>query len=1056
MKKHIIFIIEKKWKELQHAVILPIILFLFLFPGISASPVFTEIPVTNVQQQKVSGIVTDANTGEPLVGVSVVLQGTTQGTITDLDGKYSINVPDLKAILIFSFVGYTTENMSLNGSSTMDVKLVPDIQVLNEIVVVGYGVQKKASVVGAISQVKAKELQQSSTPNLTNAIAGRVAGVITVMGDGKPGNDNASIFIRGRATTNSTDPLVLVDGIERSWQQLDPADIENFSVLKDASATAVYGVRGANGVILITTKRGEKGKPVLNISTQSALQQPIRIPNYLGSYDFAVLTNEALRNDGKPEEYKASDLEHYKNHDSPYTHPDNDYYDDFIKKASLQQITNVNVSGGTEFMNYFISANYLHQEGLYKDFPNSKYNTNTNYDRYNFRSNLDFKVTKTLKVSADLTGRLEVRKQPNFDDDLFDKIRRLPPNFQSYINPDGSIGGRSDESRLAPYALISNYGSRRRNNNVLEGAFKANQLLDFITPGLSFRTLIGFNSSYESRRDIVEKPRRYEYNRFGQYVLNAQRTDISISTGKGPGRRRISFEGALNYNHTFTDHEVTGMVLYQQSQYWDGGSVPTGYLGWVGRATYGYKQKYLFEINAGYNGSMQFDASHRFGFFPAVSLGWVASEESFFRNSLSFISYFKIRGSYGEIGNDKIGNFSYLYKQRYYYAQDADGWKYYWGENPVSERGLIEGQPGNKNVTWERAKKSNVGFDSKFFNNKLSATVDFFLEKRRDILAIPYSVPLLFGMNNPQGSQRSDFQGLPPENLGRVTNKGFDFEIGYNDKIGTFNYFIKSNFTLAQNRIDRIDEEGKRFDWQKQEGKPIGQYFGLTDIGLYSVNDFMQNNDGTLFLEGGFPVLKAGLPVPSFGVVYPGDCKFKDLNNDGLIDNYDIGNIGKSKVPEYIYGLTLGGDFKGVDFNILFQGAGAASMYLKEDAVWEFNAMGKVMEHHLGRYNPEDPSTWENATYPRLHSSQNTNNQQLTTRWLFSRNYLRLKNVEIGYTLPKSFLSKINISKTRVFANGTNLLTFDKMMNWDPETNSENGNSYPQLRTWNIGINVTF
>jgi len=1010
------------------------------------------LPQLYAQGKTITGKVTDSN-GEGIVGATVKEMGTSNAAITDVNANFKLKLSGSNNRLVISFIGYEPKEVVIGDQTNFKVTLKADVTQMQEVVVVGYGTQKKASVTAAISTVKASELQQSSTPNLSNAIAGRVAGVITIMGSGKPGNDNAQIYVRGQSTTNSTSPLVLVDGLERDWQEMDPSDIETFSVLKDASATAVYGVRGANGVILITTKRGQKGKPVLSISTQSAMQQPIRTPQYLGSFDFATLTNEALRNDLKPEEYTASDLLHYKLKDSPYTHPDNDYYKDFVKPASWQQMTNLSASGGTDYLNYFISANYLHQEGIYKDFSNSKYITNTDYDRYNFRSNLDFKVNKTLKISVDLTGRLEVRRQPNFDADLFDKIRRLPPNYENYINPNGTMGGRSDETRLAPYALLSNFGNRQRNNNVLEGSLKVDQNLDLITKGLTFRSMVGFNSGYESRRDIYEKPELWEYNKFGQYIKNKSREDLSISTGKGPAQRRISFESSLNYDRTIGDHNFSGMLLYQQSQYIWEANVPTGYLGWVGRGTYSYKFRYLFEVDGGYNGSNQFAAAHRYGFFPAASVGWIASEEPFWKSNIRFINYFKIRGSYGEIGNDQIGKYSYIYKQKYVNSPN----QVLWGEPSASgETGLIEGQPGNPNVTWERAKKSNIGFDVKLFQSKLNATVDIFYEKRSDILAIPYNVPLVYGMNNPQIDIRSDGQGLPPENIGQVTNKGLDMEMGYTDHIGSFGYFIKGNFTFARNVINKISEEGKRYEWQKREGKQIGQYFGLTDIGLFQNTDFVQDAAGALVLTGGFPTLKPGVPVPSFGVVYPGDCKYKDLNGDGVIDNYDMGAIGKSGVPEYIYGITLGFNFKNFDLNVLFQGAGGANRDFVDDAVWEFNAGGKVMTQHLGRYNPSDPTTFTTATYPLLHSAVNANNQQSTTRWLFSRSYFRFKNAEIGYSLPSSMLTNIRITNCRFFANGTNLLTWDKMMNWDPETGSNNGNAYPQLRTWNLGVKVTF
>lgn len=1010
----------------------------------------------NNQGRTITGIVLD-ETGESVMGATILEGNTTSnGTTTNDDGTFTLTLKSNADFITVHYIGYKPQEVNITNRNKLEITLELNENVLDDVVVVGYGTQKKESVVGAISQVKAEDLQKAAVGNLTNALAGRLSGVVTVMGSGKPGADDTEILIRGKATTNSTAPLVLVDGIERDWKQIDPEDIESFNVLKDASATAVFGVRGANGIILITTKRGQIGKPVLKVTLNTTIQQPISKPNYLNSYHFATLKNEALINDGAAPEYTDADIEHYLLGDSPYTHPDYDYYDDFIKDASMRHNLSMNASGGTEFVKYYVSANIFTQNGLYKQFENAEYDTNTNYNRFTFRSNLDFNITKNLSIGVDLTGRLEIRKQPNFGEDVFEKIRRLPPNWQPYINPNGTYGGRSDETRLAPFALVSLYGNRKRNKNVLEGAFKLNEKLDFITQGLSFRTLVGFINDIQSKRDIKSKPELWQYDRFGQYVLNRSREDISIETGKGPDNRRISVEAALNYARKYGDHDVTAMALYQQIREWYEYGIPTGYLGWVGRITYGYKQKYLFEINAGYNGSMQFAKNHRYGFFPAFSAGWVLSEEAFFKQN-DVLNYLKLRGSYGEIGNDKIGNFKYLYEQRYYKAPDEAKYHWYWGATSAEkERGYIEGMLGNDKVSWERARKFNIGFDSRLAKNRLSFTFDYFYERRTDILAIPYSIPLVLGFNKPQDSERGDKQGLPPANIGIVKNQGFDLEIGYNGNLNKFNYYVKGNFTFSRNIIEKIDEEGKKYDWQKQEGKRLGQHFGYTDIGLYQLDDFELNSNGELALVGGYPVLKEGIPVPTMGVVYPGDCRYADLNGDGIINSYDVGAIGKGLIPEYNYGLTLGGDWNGIDFDILFQGAGGADIYYEGDAMWEFYQMGKVMDHHLGRYNPRDPSTWENATYPRLHSSENENNHKKSTRWLFSRDFLRLKNVEIGYTLPKKWLNKININKIRVYVSGTNLFTWDKIDNWDPESSNSNGSMYPQLRNWNIGTNITF
>lgn len=1016
------------------------------------------------QNKTITGTISDER-GAPVFGANVVEKGSTNGISSDYNGVFKLTLLHTPAVLEITYLGYKTESVKVDSQKSLKITLEPNSMELEDVVIVGYGTQKKASVVGAITQVKSDELKQSNVPSLANAIAGRVSGVITMMGSGKPGKDASEIFIRGQATTNSTAALVLVDGIERDWNQIDPDDIESFSVLKDASATAVYGVRGANGVILITTKRGQLGKPSFNVSVKYAMQQPIRKPDYLDSYNYALLKNEALRNDGQPDLYTAEDLEHYRTGDSPYTHPNNDYYEDFIKKASPLYQVNMNANGGTELIKYYISANVMHQEGLYREFENQRYSTNSNFDRYNVRSNLDVNVTKNLTIGIDLTGRIEIRRSPYSDGDndnlsVFERFRRQSPNTQSYINPDGTVGGRSDESRLSPYPFLSLYGNTRRNKNVLEGAFKLNEKMDYVTPGLSFRALLGYVSTFNSKRRIICKPELWEYNRYGQYLLNRSREKYEQEVTRGPANRSVSGEAALNYSRTFNDHAVSGLILYQQSRDWNEWAVPVGYMGLVGRATYAYKQRYLFEVNAGYNGSMQFAKSNRFGLFPAVSLGWVMSEEKFFKENNLF-TYLKIRGSYGEIGNDKIGNFKYLYEQQYFRAPNNLRFNWAFGENAgsaVLKQGIIEGKRGNDNVSWERAKKANIGFDSKFFNNKLSLTADFFYEKRTDILAVPYSLPFLLGMNKPQDSEREDKQGMSPLNIGQVTNKGLDMDIKYDGKLGAFNYFVKGNFTFARNRIDRIDEEGKQFEWEKREGKSLGQHFGLTDIGLYQKNDFMLDNQGELLLDRGFPTLKEGLPVPTYGVVWPGDCRYKDLDGNGFIDTHDEGPIGKSNVPEFNYGITLGGSFHGFDFNILFQGAGGAHVYYSQDAIWEFysDSEGKAMKHHLGRYIPEDPSSWEKATYPRLHASWNLHNQQKTSRWLYSRNYLRLKNMEIGYTLPKKVLQKIRIKNIRVYLSGTNLLTFDKALNWDPETSEGVGNMYPQTRNWNVGVNINF
>jgi len=1009
------------------------------------------------QSRTITGHVFDGVDGSGMIGATVVVKGTTNGVATDINGAYRLSVSGNVSALEVSFIGYESIEVPVNPSQNVyNITLIPSATELEDLVVVGYGVQKKVSIVGAISQISAEDLSRSTTPNLTNALAGRASGIITVMGNGKPGDDASTIYVRGQATPNTSDPLVLVDGIERDWKEIDAIDIESMSVLKDASATAVFGVRGANGVILITTKRGQVGKPTVRALYQIAFQQPIRLPEYLRSYDYAVLLNEALTNDGNAERYTPADLEHYRLGDSPYTHPDNDYYNDLLTNTALQHLANTSVSGGTDFVKYYISANFMTQEGLYRTIKNDKYPTNNRYSRASIRANLDFNITNTTRLGVDVTGRIETRNQSNNNSAIFDRIQKMPPNWQPYINPDGSVNNNTRDM-FNPTLMMSKLGYRWNYNNVLEVTFKLDQNLDFITKGLSFRFLGGQNSNYRSQRYINEEPYAWAYDKTGQYTGNLDRVETTYSVSKGGADRNITGQFSLNYGREFGKHDVSGLVLYLMDQSWSGFSIPVGYLGWVGRATYGYDNRYLLELNAGYNGSTNFAKDKRFALFPAVSLGWVASEEKFWKKNITFIDFLKIRGSYGEVGNDKIGSYRYFYEQIYYQPSGGDGTGIiYWGYpgSTTKENFKVEGTLANENVTWERARKSNIGFDLRLSESKFSFSGDFFHEKRVDILGIPYNIPLVLGMGNPTESNR----GLPPHNINEVINKGYDVEVGYNGKIRDFRYYLKGNFTFARNHYTVINEENVVYEWQSKKGRPLGQIFGQTDIGLYQMSDFLLDEQGKLTLIEGVPVLKEGLPIPSYGAVWPGDSKYLDLNGDGVIDQYDRGAIGKSKVPEYSYGLTIGGDYKAFDFNILFQGAGGANMPLREFAMWEFYSSsgdnGKVMKHHLGRYNPNDESTWDNATYPRLHYGLNANNHQMSTRWLFDRSYLRLKNIEIGYSLPKEWMNKIKLSSARLFVSGTNVFTWDKMMSWDPESSSETGSSYPQMRNWNVGLSV--
>lgn len=997
------------------------------------------------QQLTVTGTIKDESNLE-MIGVNVVVKGTTtRATVSDVNGTFTLSV-NKGETLVFSYIGYKTLEVPVGSQTILKIEMEPTVSELDEVVVIGYGTQAKASVVGAISSIKADDLKQSASANLSNAIAGRISGVMTKMVSGRPGADDSKIYVRGLATMNDATPLVLVDGIERSFDQIDPEDIESFSVMKDASATAVYGVRGANGVILVTTKRGMKNKPVVSLNTTVAVQKPIRLAKPLDAYNFALLKNEAIRNDGgnvNSYDYSTDeDLQHYLLGDSPFTHPNNDLLDMFLRKYTPQAQVNLNVRGGTDFVKYFISAGYLYQDGIYKQYESDGYSTNANYKRVNLRSNLDFTVTKTTQVSVDLSTSLRSRHNIGMknrlaydsgpeSNNLFELLMRQPANFMTLKNPDGTYGAGSMDpvgtGMRNPLQIIERGGYYHVNNDVLEGNLKLNQKLDFVTKGLSFKAMAGITSFSASNQTLTECPYTVRYTKFNEYDTSIKTEEVlpTLNSQTLNDYQRIYMEASFNYNRDFGPHNVTALALYNQTQYFGKAAAPSGYLGFVGRLTYGYKRKYLAEINLGYNGSNQFAEGHRYALFPALSAGWVLSEEKFWKNNIPFIDFFKIRGSYGEVGNDKLGGQSYLY-QHVYNGGNANFGNYNFGTTPQGLNGYTEGRLGNELVTWERAAKSNVGFDMRLLKGALTLSADYFRENRRDILLTNQSLPDVLGI------------GLPPENIGKVRNQGGEVEIGYTNRYRKFNYYVKGNVSYARNKVIFKGESAQLYDWMAQTGQSLGQHFGLVCLGMFKSQEEIDASP------------------KQFGNVQIGDLKYKDLNNDNVIDGYDECPIGYSNVPRIQYGLSAGFDWKGFDFSMLWQGAAQFSAYFAYGAVWEFMDGGNVQEMHLNRFNPEDPSTWDTATYPRLHNGNFPNNHRKSDFWLKKGDYLRLKNLELGYTLPKNALKKVGITRLRVFLSGTNLLTFDYVKNFDPETEQERGYNYPQMSQYTLGFNFQF
>lgn len=996
--------------------------------------------IRNSNADRISGKITD-DKGQPLEGATIIVKGGNTGVKSDGSGGFSIDAGP-NSTLVISYVGFETKEVKVGNESFILVQLRSSFALGDSIVVVGYGTQKRATVTGAISEIKTEDISRNAVADISNSIAGRLPGVIAMQNSALPGDDAAQLFIRGQSTLNDNSPLVLVDGVERPFNRIDPNSIESMSVLKDASATAVYGVRGANGVILITTKRGKESKPTVSVSAYDGIQNPIRKPNYLNSYDYASLYNEAQLNDDPtltPDQltYSADDIQKYKDHSDPYGHPDVDWNKEILRKNAQQQRGSLSLSGGSKTVRYYTSFGMLNQDGVIP---------NLNYKTYNFLANIDADVTKSTKVSVNVSGLREKRHFPGAG--LSGQGGIFPSTAPNAYPVRWENGTWASQFGVQPVADLSESGYKNWGNNTLQTSFTLVQKLSFVTRGLSFKVLGAYDEGYSSEKDWLTPYRSYQKTATGYSEVGA---------GKKPSleqdfaeTRNTAFELHLMYNRSFGRHDISGLLLYTQSATYedgfnagrseyasaaidqlfggptlnrtnDGSASEGGRLGYVGRVTYGFDEKYLFEANFGYNGSENFPSSHRFGFFPSAALGWVISKEDFFSN-IKFVDFLKVRASYGEVGNDKIGARRFLYRQPFYY-----GAGYVLGGNsPVPVQSIYAGGLANPDVTWEKAKKLNIGVDARFLNNMFVFRADVFYEKRDNILALRNeSVPVTFGAE------------LPVENIARVDNRGFELELTHHRKIGNFEYTIGGNFTLARNKIVFIDEAENIPDWQKRTGHPMGQNFGYVSEGLYMNQQELDSH-------------------PKFDWIEPrlGDIMYKDINGDGQITSDDITAIGHSRVPEIMYGINLGLKYKNFDFNALIQGAGRSSVYFSDEAAWEFLYSANSLETIKGRWTADGSNP--NPTYPRLSLYRNEYKKENSTYWLRNGSYWRLKNIELGYTLPKAISERLHIENFRIYIASTNLFTHAQFKEWDPEAPDGTGLYYPQLKVNNVGFNVTF
>ena len=1029
-----------------------------LFLGIGITNANPDTQSTNenqvAQQQSihVSGIVTDAE-GLPLIGVSVANSSRSVGTVTDIDGRYSLNLPSGITEIQFSYIGFVTQRVRIGNRSVINVTLEEDVHVLDDLVVVGYGTQKKETVTGAVAAVTTKDLLQSPQANISNALAGRMPGLLSVQRSGEPGKDASTLRIRGVGTfAEGQDPLVMVDGIESdNYNNIDPNEIESLTILKDASATAVYGVRGANGVIIITTKRGLSGKPQLSLTTNAGVSSFPFLRKNMNSYEFASAYNQAERNDSFvtgnfTQMYSPEQIEAYRTNSNPILYPSVDWYDYLLKDYALQSQSNLNIRGGTDKVRYFTSLGFFTQDGMLNTgIVDTSYDSQISYKRYNIRSNFDIDITKNLLLSLDISTQIGEIRGPNWDTGSFmEMLSSVRPNaapgiVDGKITTISTIPGGGGTTPITPFTK----GWHQDYENNLNGSIRLNYKMDYLLKGLSLRGAVSYrNFNTEVKRfetDEITYDARPAIGGGLVYLPNGDPSQMRYGNSISRNRRIYAEVGA-NYARTFGVHSVTGLVLYNQSKYYSPDLaflIPNGYQGIVGRATYNYDNKYLAEFNVGYNGTENFAVGKRFGVFPAYSLGWVITEEKFIPKN-NYLTFAKLRASYGVVGNDKIGGDRFLYRPTSYTYSDGNKPVYYFGEIASSNGygGSAEGKLGNPDLTWERAKKTNFGADMKFLEDKLGLTIEYFKEDRNNILWNRETTPEITGLN------------MPAYNLGIMKNSGYEGEISYYDGIGkNFRYYVKANYTYAHNEIVFRDEVPQQYAYRYRTGQRFGQFFGYVADGIYNTWEEVNDPNRPIYMW-------------STNKIQPGDIKYKDINGDGHINDDDQVPIGYSNFPEVMFGFTLGGSYKDFDFSLLFQGATNVSNLPSRRTMRGFYTHTGANKDLLKSWSQERYDQGLDIRYPRYSVTEDDHNYQTSTFWLEDASYLRLKNMEIGYTMKFDFLKKMGISSTRIYINGNNLLTWSRLRfpGQDPEypTGEANNEPYPVTRVYNIGLNVNF
>lgn len=1000
-----------------------LILFLLIFSS----------PQIFAQEIGVKGTVSSSD-GEALIGVTITVKGQNRGVTTDVYGNYAINV-QRGDILVFSYIGFTAQEVVVS-SQILNVRMEPSAELLSEVVTIGYGVQKKVDMTGSVSTVQGDVLLKAPTPNLANALVGKMTGVISTQQSGKPGFDDPTFYIRGKSTFGDNSTLLLVDGIERSISKLDPNEIESITVLKDAASAAVYGARAANGVIIVTTKRGKEGKTKINYSGTFGFQTPTVIPEMMDAYEYARYLNVAKVNIGSTPRFSESEIQSYKDGTSPST----DWWEETLKKRAAIQQHSITANGGNDATKFFVSLGYLDQDGLYNL---------SSFKRYTVRSNIDTKITKDFSIALDLAGRYEKLSQSAVGDGLFSTIINSKPTERAYVPDDiekGALG--SNGQNASPIGQANNSGYNKTENSVFQSTLQGVYNVPFLE-GLKARGSFSYDRWF-SKAKTFSMP--YEYYRYDKEIdlYTKLKSGGGINLYEGTAEdERITLQASLSYDATFNAvHNISALLLFEESSYkysnlqasrvnyissaidqifagpdkdkGNGGSAnETVRQGYVGRANYNYMGKYLFQFNFRYDGSYNFPEGKRWGFFPAVSAGWRISEEPFLKNN-SVLHNLKLRASYGEFGNDRVPAFQFM-----------SGYKYNSGAviGGSFQSGLTDTGIANPNITWETASNTDIGLDFSLLGGKVSGEFTYFYKKTRDIL-LPRnaSIPQTFGAT------------LPDENIGKVDNRGIEALLRYNDKIGDFGFMVEGNMTFAKSKVVYMDEPLNVADRIRVTGRPFDQTFGLRAMGLFQSQEEI---NGWAIQDGN-----------DNSSIKVGDIKYHDYDKNGVINGEDIQMIGKSQIPEIVFGFNFGLSYKNFELTMNFQGATGFDQYLRWDP---FNLEANALAIFKDSWTEDNP----NAKYPRLYAGTKQNNREKSSFWLYDGTYLRLRNFELAYTFDKlNFLKKAGIQNLRVFVSGNNLLTFSKMKDFDPEAPSiDPDNSsyyYPQMRTYNFGFNIEF